>query len=431
MVPLWAPTVRWIGDGRQVPDGVAYQMRERAGRHMTRSSAVDPVLDDDTHIDIQSFDHALDSVAPLPDDKSSELVLDLRRVTYLDHECLLYLVGLISHRIRRKRRTVIWLPRSPTLLDFVRAWQLPAALETIMNSSFAILLNEQDKELYEKALRQPPRYLRVVESRSAGREGLLPVSYFAVTPIFIADGLQAATIAKSHWLDSHVVEVLDRHLKGYGDRVASNVIHEAVLNACTHPRATIGFTSAQLLAKPRPSRTPIRRGERELLVSIWDDGASFSDTLSAGLRSHGTIFSPAYGTVNEVFDVSLGQAAGRQLITSNAPLSDLTAKLAFAAFLLGVSSDPAGFPQDPDEQSPVGGLSRFSGRGLYTIRKTVIDQFNGEILYATGLLRVGISRSTAPTADYSIQMRTFAEGGPHLNGNLLACRMRLSSTDDG
>lgn len=59
--------------------------------------------------------------------------IDLKRVDYIGHDALLYLVALFHGRARQSFATTVSLPRTATAVDFLRAWNFPGALTEVTN----------------------------------------------------------------------------------------------------------------------------------------------------------------------------------------------------------------------------------------------------------------------------------------------------------
>lgn len=369
---------------------------------------------------IADLDHTFVSARGLQD-----VLVDLRSVDHIAHETLMYLVGFFHQRTQRGQTTELTLPRTATAVDFLRSWGFPEALQRVTNNRFEYLLDADSRERYS-GLPKISRYEKVIFTPDAGREALLPKTFFAITPLSIpletvpthvrTSPQRAASLERDRWLQAHVLNVLHYYLDYRGDEVATKVVYEAVLNAAHHPKASMGLVSSQLLR----SRDGASFGEpRALEISIWDDGDSFAQTLGARLAKGLSIHAESFGRFSEEFDVRIfgagGQANSTVKLDSKTRVSDTREEaLTVAAFMLGVTSDPErgtslGKELTDDEQA---------GSGLYFIRKTVVDKFGGRIRYMTGSSRLEL-RGAGQRGRYHVQVRNDPARAADIAGNLL------------
>lgn len=365
------------------------------------------------------------------------VVIDLREVPYIAHECLLFLVGILRYRLSMRWQTLLDLPRKESVLDYLQAWKFPEAVRKVTGQELGEFLTTGSRDALRRVAQTSSRYVSAVPGPHGGRENLLPVSYFALTPVVIDDP-DEPSLVKQRWLEKHLVGVLDRYLSGYGDRVATHIIHEGVLNAANHPHATIAYTSAQLLnVTQRHAEPGAERGEFE--IAIWDDGDSFADTLHHALRDSRSIRSPAFGMVPTEMLVKVRQDGSREVFTLTSrddTTLDSPAHLTAAAFMLGVTSllgprpdqhgpDTAAYSGLPEEILPAAARNH-GGLGLYLILRTVVDLFGGNVRYVSNRYRASIRLGASPgkyvaTIDH---MRVTDCG---IQGNLLVATIPLGS----
>ncbi len=387
------------------------------------------------YVDIARLDSAWNEVIETRAQVQAEVLLDLSRATYVDQEVLLYLVALIDQRKRQRQPTSLALPSQDATVDFLRAWQLPEAIRAVTNRAFESFLDEHDRKIFSALQRVPSRYLQVVNVPGGGRETLLPASFFAITPVRLGDSAQAAaSLVRDAWLDEHVKGVLENHLGTYADRIGPNVLHEAVLNAASHPGAEFAYTSSQLDSHASPDGTKTRR---ELVLVIWDDGDSFVQTLLRAWRELGTVRSAAYGTVVDNFALSISDRRTGELrhlrLSSGDELSAASPEeLMLSAFFLGVTCQPQesrtedeaeeSYSRIPEDWLPTP-VRTATGLGLHIMRKTVIDLFGGSIYYASGPFRMRVAAGDAES--YQARLTRLRDTDPQLKGNLLVARLNL------
>lgn len=353
--------------------------------------------------------------------------VELESATHLAHETLLYLVGYFHHRTHHNLRTSLSLPRSDTAIDFLRAWGLPGALQEVTNERFEYLLDADSRARFE-ALPRFSRYEKVIFTPGAGREALLPKTFFALTPLNIpqqsvsphirTSPQRAASLERDRWLQAHVLNVLNFYL-GRGDDVATRVVYEAVLNAARHPKAGLGFVSSQLVRSQEGSSFG---APTAIEIAIWDNGMSFAETLGARVRDGLPIHAESFGRINEEFDVWVqgrgNQTSSRVTLASHTRINTADPDaLTVAAFMLGVTSDPERGTTLDDELFGSGAPDP-AGSGLYYIRRTVVDKFNGSIRYITGNSRMEI-RGAGERGRYHAVVRTNPDATADVSGNLL------------
>lgn len=376
-----------------------------------------------------------------------DLTIDLTNVNFIEHETLLLILALVCDWKTRDKNVYLDLPMSTRVLNYLRAWQFPTAIENALNLRFPEVLTPDSRIRYEQLKKLPSDYEQVVVSPDGGRASLVHISFFELQALQISRAVfdledvvrRAATTSKDQWLNAHVLGILDNYLaqKNYGDRIATNVVYEAVRNAALHPKATLAYASSQIrredLGKGPDGKQ--RWGEPIWIeVSIWDDGESILETLKLALGEDQPITSSSYGWADESFVVEVNDEGGpsRSTLQTVGPLrNDSDSAIMASAFMLGVSSQPhrppdetyaGSHPDDTDIKTRVRGLP---GAGLYVLRTTVIDDFKGSIQYLTGRHRLSIS-GTDTESQYLFSV---SSGGPEdltIKGNLLIVRIPLS-----
>jgi hypothetical protein len=351
---------------------------------------------------------------------SNPVVLDFRKMDYLDHETLLYIGALIRFRTIRNAKTFITLPPEGTVWDFLRAWQFPEFIEMVAERPFSKLLTAESRARYERDRHSFPRYAKVIDLPGGGVSELLPTDHFRITPIDLKENpLRAATIARAPWLEEHTIAILDAYLDGDGSRVGSLVVLEAVLNAAMHPEATMAFTSSQIvLPGPDDYRT-----NKTLEIAVWDDGISLAQTLKKRLKQGLQITSTAFGEFDERFDVRLMRSNGREefrsLESNHESLHADFPWLTVAAFMAGVSSLPDRASAETGEGLRRGARSTHApGMGLRYIRKNVLNLWGGTIRYWVGSYRFTMTATDDPDI-YSVHAYYRPTDAWPLQGNLL------------
>jgi anti-sigma regulatory factor (Ser/Thr protein kinase) len=366
------------------------------------------------------------------------LVIDLSEVTYIAHDCLLYLGALIRWRQLKSRKTIIELPRVERVIDFLKAWKFPEFMEHASGLKFEQLVTESSFLWYSKCSNQLAESVHVISTPSGGLEELLPVDHFAITPIRLeSDPSQSASIEQDKWLESHVRSVLDQYFDRKGERIATRVILEAVLNAASHSGATMAFTSSQFSPKTVSSDGVIRPPKLE--IAVWDDGDPIADTLKNAMTDGLDIKSEAFGVVDEHFHVKLVRTKGPdqiKVLNKEDPGTEYGFPwLTVSAFLAGITSRPrvgvvpstqTSELKDPFDSIPMELRDR-GGLGLHFIRRHVIDLFRGRIRYLCADYRMTMNSSYEPTVyDYDVTIQSRPNRSWPLKGNLMILELPVN-----
>lgn len=373
----------------------------------------DPLAEPYAILDALAVDAAASTYLDQSPAQLEPLVLDLSDATNIQHECLLYLGAIMRFRHLKRRITKLELPNDSEALDFMRFWEFPEFVVSVLGGeALERILTPRSWERYKSVSAELPESIKVIDTQGGGDEQLLPRGHFVITPVNMLDNpRKAATLAHDRWLQQHIVSVLDRYLKNEGERIATTVVLEAVLNAASHPQAQMAFTSSQFVRKALPWHS-----EPHLEMAIWDDGNPFGTTLQRRLDLGLGIISPAFGTVEETLKIQLVRSNGKDDFRILKPrIQDLDPEfpwLTMSAFLTGVTS----VPDRPDVAS--GGASDFGGRGLPRIRRTVIDLFGGQIRYFSGNYRMTMTAGDEPSV-YDVLLQYRPSSSWNLQGNLM------------
>lgn len=366
------------------------------------------------------------AVAQLGDSVTDRpLLLDLSTSAYLHQDTLLFLGGFFRARAETRLRTRLRLAQRVRLFDFLRSWHFFEFLCHVTNTSIDQILT-LDTMRFLSRQNDPPRYVRVVDDPLGGYENLLLREQFSITPIDLSvNPVRAATVLQDRWLEQHLVSILDTLLtrderRVDGQRVATHVVLELVLNAASHPGASMAFLSSQFdVSDP---------DQRALSLSVWDDGVSMAETLTQALGVGG-IKSAAFGAVDEEFlvEITNGPRSERvmRLTSSQQDLPVDSETLNIVAFMLGVSSKPnsprgrnSGLSPHVVQASLSAAQVDAGGLGLYLVRRTAIDLFGGSVTYKTGHYRYSI-RSGGRDGSYAVSARVSHQETCKIAGNLI------------
>jgi anti-sigma regulatory factor (Ser/Thr protein kinase) len=374
---------------------------------------------------------AFDASWPRPSAQSffdKSVTLDLSTVTYLHHDAILYLAGIVRFRVNKRWDTKFVLPASEEVLHYLVAWKFPELMTAVTGLEFETMISGRDRKRLKLIIGGSGKLTRTIWTPFGGDQELLGVKYFAATPVARLDNpYAAASIAQKRYLEQHMLGVLDRYLgTGKGQRVGTRVVQEAVLNAASHPKAKLAYTSSQFI---QPS--PLAQGvPARLEICIWDDGVPIGDTLLNARRENLPITTLAHGALDEAFTVRLVRANGRAELKVVGPKDVAVlngfAWLTVAAFLAGVTSkadrskEPVRDQSDlytADDPLPVG-LRGQGGLGFYVIRRNVVDLFRGKIRYMCGNYRMSMTAGSK-AGEYDVLLQYRPQRSWPLQGNLL------------
>lgn len=352
---------------------------------------------------------------------AAELTINFRATTSLEHSVLAYLLALTRARSKDGLSTLFELPKKVSTVDFMRSWLWPDAVKVCSNRPFKEMLGPETEAEWERISRKESRYSQYVNvpyseqidtENVDGRSLTVPTNYFALTPVKLELGdKEAATIAKNQWLDDLIQGVLAAWLGPHAERIATDVVYEAVLNSASHPKAKVAYSSGQLDIRHTPSGP--KHGA--LHLAIWDDGATFANTLIDALATYGTIRVPTALNEDKIFEVRRIRDSGAETFLmkglEESEVADAD-KAMVAAFMKGVTSRPVEASKDGESMPRIEG-----GRGLYVLRTSVIDNLRGQIRYLVGDTRMKmVAGRNAKTYYVSISR---GHQVPRLSGNLL------------
>ena len=355
-----------------------------------------------------------------------DFTIDLSKAKYIDHDCLLLIGGFTSFRKRRGLATKIELPANVSVADYLNAWNFPEYLASIQQGGrpFTALSDSHLAE-YPGADNKYISYRKL-----AGRQvPLLLKTSLQITPIAITgEAFADAALATERFLQLNFLSVLNRALGRRGESGFAGIAREAVLNAATHPAASIAYTSCHIKSTSIDEWS-LQGRDVELQLCIWDDGESFATTLGKALRDTGEITTDRYGEEGAVFEVTLKKRWDRdediiEISDKRPPDYNDEVLLSCAAFMLGISSDPNRSLQLTPEATIT--ARRKGGVGLALLRSTAIDTFRGRVEYRSQALRIEISGGDRP-GTYRFAVALLPEFGWPVRGNLLTVTLPIAA----
>lgn len=364
---------------------------------------------------------ALDRAAQLRVDLRNQrhVTIDLSQAQFIDHDALLLMGGMTAYRKRRGMSTLFNLPWSDSVMDFLRTWAFPDFMQAVCAPSPAF--TEESEMALQESSHRLPKYVSFQMEGNERRAVLLRES-LQITPITITgDAWADAGLATSRFLNENFRAVMNRSLGDRGDSNVANIVHEAALNAATHPGARLAFTSCHV--RKRQPDDPVEGRSYELQLAIWDDGASLAGTLGAALDRGAAITADRFGEEGATFDLVIQRDhEGVELLSfddSEPPVSRDSTVLSSAAFMLGVTSDPSRSRQAATTfPNAAPSVRQSGGVGLALLRTRTIDAFGGRVIYRSGDLRLEISAG-AQENHYTFHINVVPDDGWPIEGNLL------------
>lgn len=361
---------------------------------------------------VRQVDAAWSAVGDAPTTRDLTVVLDVEG--RLNAPTLVYLVSRLIERIAEESHTRVVLPPAGPAVDQLRLWNARSLFEDMRGSSFVSFENVD--ALDYRAPQHPQRSVDAAESLTFPLE-LRPRSARPFDE-------KLASYISSQWREEFVLSYLNRDLMGYGKRVSTHVVHEALMNVVRSP-------SARWLATCSSYDRVGRSLRRYLTAVIWDDGEAIYESLRRAMRAGADIQSSVPTRHNRTYRVRYGDQAERAQYFDSASTPSADAEdyeFLLAALYAGVTSDatrdgsalPEVVAQDPTYGQP--------GMGLFILANTVLDVFGGSLSIRTGSyhLLVGPTRTQdeGKQVDYDVQV-THHPGPAAFNGNMLTVQLPL------
>jgi len=305
--------------------------------------------------------------------------------------------------------------------------RLPKAIEqlaTLRRSGFEAACEDVTGYAIERFL--PPSYVNMLRDPAAtadwSGDEFLPEPYCSLRSAFRATGELSLRLAPRYsrsWQSPSILSLLDSLLSDQGRRIATHVIYEIVMNSVRHPGANV-----LLMAAATDSYID---GQRQLIVTFWDDGESIIDTLRAAGVATGYLSPRQSAMCARDIDVTVSTLnlsgdnsdVGRTYSISNQErvANDSTDELILLASLFpGTSRDidsPAGFrPYSAEETLEMSLL----GMGLYIMSTAVTERFGGVVTLRTSNVSLSL---TAGDGDKRLTASAEIIGDGDVNAQML------------
>lgn len=422
-----------------------------------------------------SFEKALYNFYSKCDD-NEPLLLDFSQVDYIEIATLSNCVAYLSQRSSFDFKTFIKVPTKKTIRDFLNNWRFPEAVQDVSKTPFYQYLAEEEFPFLDEPQTtykgigdgidelefDPDWNHKSLDKRNFFEFSTLKLNNFQLIK---PDG-PFATVPRSEskrWTSPLIKQVLNKHLENRSneDDIARVIIYEAMSNAVRHPKARniqivsrfdssarVPGTSHSFRSKHSEITSQQKSETGNFRICIWDDGESIADTLLALVRSGKSVRSfnlPSF--MNEKIHVKIkkfGTTKSRDIVIdqSENPGSESATepRMLLMSLFPGISrtveeSTPDVLPFN--EQSNLkssNDLSRLlrtsPGMGLYSLVRTVIDQYQGKLFIRSGHQNLSIEVAHDAyrkqfNCRYKCKIKSYPQNFPKFNGNLITIQLPI------
>jgi hypothetical protein len=215
--------------------------------------------------DIEDIETALDTRHKAARGELEFLDLDLSNCVFLQLATMAWLVALLNAREQKSLQTIIRLPRSKSVRDFMAVWEFPRAVRDAVGRPFEDFLRPDDQTLFleEQALEiSKLQYAGKVLKSEGIEQRLLSEGFFefnTFVPQKMAHPQRLAAHENARWREDRILSVLSKHLRGPATTVSSHIVHEAIMNALRHPKCRL-IQTASYFDRPKSYLLTKQRG---------------------------------------------------------------------------------------------------------------------------------------------------------------------------
>ncbi|MHB1390807.1 MAG: hypothetical protein ACYCXF_06160 [Thermoleophilia bacterium] len=395
---------------------------------------------------IGNVDREIASQLSNAENAGKTVILDFSNSIYIEIASISYVISTIASRKKQELETLIALPKSRKVRDFLREWCFPEAIRDVSSLNFWDVVTKDghkyfgetrdDGQIYK---REKAKYVINGKLECMPSEKFFPFRTKNFNT-FDEPKKNIAEREKLHWLQREIISVLRKHLRGQPTYVAMNIIYEAVMNAVQHSNSNIMQIASHFQGAFVDG---VQKGQSHFTLVFWDDGESIIDTLRNALDRGENIvcempdFIRPFVMAND-YRVSYletdGEIIDKKLMKANyvPTIDDSKENFLFAATLPGISSKPV--RDDEDEFSPdtimEADLVASAGMGLFLIGNAAIDIYGGSVSYRTDDLFMNIKRAKASDKKAHYAVKIQKRNDYKFDGNLLTVRLPLQSNKE-
>lgn len=222
-------------------------------------------------------------------DLTQELEIGINSIEFICIESLIFLVSLVSRRMKDNLRTKIIFPSS-NLKSFIITSRLFETISSITglhttefvtnlpsNYSWSIAFADYfDKTSYEFTSTGE----RIKLSDEDKVQHLIDIGFYPLLPLPFSNSLEKKTTLKEEpkkWTDDkNIINLIQKHISGkinIGNNISKHIIYESITNAIRHPNSQDLVISC------------VKERDNCFKLIIWDSGDSIIDTLLYELES--------------------------------------------------------------------------------------------------------------------------------------------------
>lgn len=400
--------------------------------------------------------------------EKESLLFDFSESEYIDIAALVNCIATLVLHDEEEIQTYIAYPKLKIVRDFLQVWRFPKAVEAATNSRFTnYLLPEDHHYLNEKQtnytglggaiqkLKFNPDWRDNVDTRRNFFEFITFSNELDECISPRGSFLPAARNVSKKWAEPLINQVLNRHIVGKSpkDDIARVIIYEAMSNAIRHPQARNIQVVSMFSSKSKNENEKSGAPDGSLRICIWDDGESIAATLLKAFQSAKTIHAfkfPTYMYDKVYVRVRNFNKKNQKdkVVDPEDEITDETAtepRLLLLSLFPGVSrnvdneihsvdSYDEEIIDSCDEKIPkdpvMSYLATSPGMGLYALKRTVLDQFQGTIFMRSGNCRLIMEVAhDAYRKDYSVKYKCkitkYPKNYPIFRGNLLTIQLPI------
>jgi len=420
---------------------------------------VGTVLSDDIEDQLARFYKETDSKEPL--------LFDFEQAEFIDIPALVNCIATLVQRKENNLETFLGYPKAKKARDFLDVWRFAEAVNRATKTPFELFLLPED---YHYLAEQQEAYRGVGDGIDAleynpdwNENPNTKRNFFEFTTfssgkhdVMQTEPLFAAPRNESkRWTGALIRQVLMKHLGSEKpkDDIARVIIYEAISNAVRHPKARIiqvvshfarkAIRDDEVNTKRTSMEAEKKKIEGSLRICVWDDGDSIPSTLLNVLKAGKNVRAfrfPLY--MYDAIHVRVRNFEGaklREIVVNQS--EDLTAASTEARVLL--SSLYPGISRTVDDQVPAVEpyenaapeepnlyLDWMPGMGLYSLTKTVLDQYQGSLFIRSGNYRLLMEMAHDAyrvqfNVHYKCTITAYPEVFPGFRGNLITIKLPI------
>lgn len=377
-----------------------------------------------------NFEHTIEEFRAVIESDSS-IVLDLKKVTFIELVSLSLLLGVLRSRLIKGQKTYFRLPHNKKVRTFLRHWRFSEAIYKVFGIPFYFLCTADSRKYFgesnqNESIREINDYSNILP------KNMVSLSVYKVDEFKVDSPENLAEKIGSNWQTKNVAKVFDRVFEDSNYSFSVNVVKEAIANCLRHPQSENIVLGSSIFIVKRLQNNNNNKYDGYFNLVIWDDGESILDTivnrLTEGQRVrnwvHEELANYSYFTrITSDNKLFLEKKIG---IDFTPTLEDSESMILFSSILPGISSNP-NKPEYLKHNNYENPLYCKPGMGLFLLTKTAVFDFGGSVSIRTKDKFLNI-KADKPNKKTKLEgERAFnckvTEGLSFYKGNLLTIRL--------